>query len=120
MDEAKALQMMHAKQRFFRKMSLIIFSAIIAFASVAFVVFPKEIPGLLMQMMMILVMGSVFGLVFLDRVSFILNKKTYKKDILHDYLFTHSQPEDIRRDIELVQELIVSRRQAAQEMKRGR
>ena len=87
MDEVKALNAMHAKQRSLRLLCLISFSAIIAVASVAFVVFPKELPGLLMQVMMVVVMGSVFGLVFLDRVSFTINKKMYKKDILHDYLF---------------------------------
>ena len=120
MDEVKALSTMHAKQRSLRKVCLISFSLIIAVASVAFVVFPKELPGMLMQLMMVIVMGAVFGLVFLDRVSFMINKKMYKKDILHDYLFTHSHPEDIRRDIDLVQELIVSRREAAQELRRGR
>lgn len=117
MDEVSALKAIHSKQRKLRRICLAVFSLIVAFATVLFVVFPKEIPGVLMQMMMVLVMGAVFGLVFLDRVSFVLNKKMYKKDILHDYLFTHSQPEDIRRDIDLVQELIVSRREAAQEMK---
>jgi len=117
MDEVSALKAMHRKQRKLRRLCLAVFIAIIAVASVLFVVFPKDIPGVLMQLMMVVVMGAVFGLVFLDRVSFVLNKKMYKKDILHDYLFTHSHPEDIRRDIELVQELIVSRREAAQEMK---
>lgn len=119
MDEISALKAMHDKQRILRKLSLALFIVIIAFASVTFVVFPKDLPGVLMQLIMVLVMGAVFGLVFLDRVSFTINKKLYKKDILHDYLFMHSQPEDIHKDIELVQELIVSRRQAAQEMKRG-
>ncbi len=120
MDEASALKAIHSKQRKLRVMSLITFLVIIAVVTVVFVVFPKDIPGVLMQMIMVVVMGAVFGLVFLDRVSFTLNKKTYKKDILHDYLFTHSQPDDIRRDLDLVQELIVSRRKAAQEMKGGR
>lgn len=117
MDEVTALKAMHKKQRKLRIISLTVFSLIVSVASVLFVVFPKDLPGALTQLMMVVVMGSVFGLVFLDRVSFVLNRKMYKKDILHDYLFTHSQPEDIRRDIELVQELIVSRREAAQEMK---
>ena len=120
MDEVSALTAMHSKQRSYRIMSLILFVLTIVIASVAFIVFPKQLPGMLMQVLMVTVMGAVFGLVFLDRVSFMINKKTYKKDILHDYLFTHSHPEDIHRDMELVQELIVSRREAAQEMKRGR
>jgi len=119
MNEITALKAMHKKQRIYRKASIALFVVIIGVASVGFIVFPKVLPGMLMQMMMVLVMGAVFGLVFLDRVSFTLNKRIYKKDILHDYLFTHSKPEDIHKDIELVQELVVTRRQAAQEMKRG-
>jgi len=119
MDEISALKAMHAKQHTFRKVSFFVFIIIIGLASVGFVVFPKVIPGVIMQLMMVVVMGAVFGLVFLDRVSFVLNKKTYKKDILHNYLFTHSHPEDMRKDVELVQALIASRRQAAKEMRRG-
>jgi len=119
MDELSALKAMHKKQRSYRVMSLIAFIIIIIFSSVVFVVFPKVVPGMLMQVIMVTVMGAVFGLVFLDRVSFTINKKLYKKDILHDYLFTHSKPEDIHKDVELVQELVSTRRLAAQEMKRG-
>ncbi|MDH3327164.1 MAG: hypothetical protein OEM38_10660 [Gammaproteobacteria bacterium] len=119
MNEITALKAMHGRQRSLRKACLTVFVSVVFLASIVFVVFPKELPGVLMQIFMVIVMACVFGLVFLDRVSFTINKKLYKKDILHDYLFTHSIPEDIHKDIELVQELIVSRRQAAQETKRG-
>ena len=119
MDEKAALEAMHAKQSKIRKTSMMVLILIIALSSVVFVVFPKTLPGMLVQVIMIAAMASVFGLVFLDRVSFTINKKTYRKDILHDYLFTHSKPEDMHKDVELIQEQVVARRKAAQEQKRG-
>lgn len=102
-----------------RRISFVVSITFLAITSFLFVVFPKIIPGAIMQLMMLLVMGLVFALVFLDRVSFVINKKLYRKDILHDYLFTHSKPEDIHSDLELVQELVASRRQAALDFKRS-
>jgi len=118
MNENLAVSAMHKKQYQFRKLSIVIFIIIIILSSILFIVFPKALPGFLSQIVMLIVMGAVFGLVFLDRISFIINRKTYKKDILHDYLFTHSKPEDIHKDTDLVVELIANRRQAAQELKR--
>jgi len=119
-DEKSALVAIHKKQKDIRLTSTILFSIIVAVSSVLFIVYPKALPGVVMQIIMLFAMSSIFGLLFLDRVSYTINKKLYKKDILHDYLFKHSKPDDMHKEVELVQELVVTRRQAAKEMKRGR
>ena len=117
-DEIAALRVLHADQKKWRRISLATFLVTIAISSFIFIVTPKLLPGLLFQLVMVLSMGSVFGLVFLDRVSFILNKKFAKKDILNKYLLQNSKPEDMHQDVELILELIKDRRAANQEMKK--
>ena len=117
-NEIETLRTLHADQKKWRLVSLISFIVIIAISSFIFIVIPKSLPGLLFQVVMILSMGSVFGLVFLDRVSFILNKRFSKKDIVNKYLFQNSKPEDIHQDVELVLDLVKERRAANQEFKK--
>jgi len=116
-DELSALKTLHTDQKKWRIVSLVSFIFIIVVSSFIFIVIPKVLPGLLFQVVMILAMGSVFGLVFLDRVSFVLNKKFAKKDIVNKYLLQNSKPEDIHQDAELIFELVKNRRAANQEMK---
>jgi len=117
-DELAALKILHAEQKKWRRVSTISFIVIIAVSSFIFIVVPKAIPGLLFQIIMLLSMGSVFGLVFLDRVSFILNKKFAKKDIVNKYLLQNSKPEDMHQDVEFILELVRDRRAANQDLKK--
>jgi len=117
-DELAALRILHAEQKKWRRVSTISFILIIAVSSFIFIVIPKTIPGLLFQVIMILSMVSVFGLVFLDRVSFILNKKFAKKDIVNKYLLQNSKPEDMHQDVEFILELVRDRRAANQDLKK--
>lgn len=118
MNELALLKDMHESQRKWRKTSLFSFIATVLIASFILIVLGKEVSGILVQIVMILGMLSVAGLVFLDVVSFVLNKKFFKQDVIHEYLFKHSKAEDINEDVDIVMELINDRRAAAQSRKR--
>lgn len=118
MDELHAIKSMHNEQKRWRLASMLSFVAILVVSSFIFVVVPREFSGIFIQALMILSMISIVGLVFLDRVSFQLNKKFFKQDIMHEYLFKHSKPEDIHKDADIVVELIKDRRAASQEKKK--
>ena len=117
LDELVAIKAIHAEQKRKRLLCGVSFVTLIVIASLVLVAMPKVLPGLLYQLLMIISMACVFGLFFLDRISFMLTKKFYQKDILHKYLFEHSRPDDIHKDPELVVDLISRRRKAAQEKK---
>ena len=57
-------------------------------------------------------------MVFLDRISYQLNKKFFKQDVLHEYLLKHSKPEDVHKDADIIVELIKDRRVVSQGKKR--
>lgn len=119
MNELDVLKKMHVSQRQWRMASLLSFIAIIAISSFILVVLARDISGVFVQIIMILSMISVAGVVFLDVVSFVLNKKFFKQDIVHAYLFKHSKSSDFKEDADIIIELIKDRRAAAQEQKRG-
>lgn len=118
MDELSAIKSMHKEQKRWRIASLLSFITMIVVSSFVFIVLSREVSGVFVQVLMILSMLSIVGLVFLDRVSFQLNKKFFKQDIFLQYLFKHSKPEDIHKDADIVVELIKDRRAAEQEKKR--
>ena len=117
MDELKVLTSIHKEQKRWRLVSLLSFIAIVIASSFVFIVLSREVSGILVQVLMILSMFSIIGLVFLDRVSFQLNKKFYKKDTMCEYLFKHSKPEDMHEDTDIIVELVKDRRAAAQKKK---
>ena len=117
MDELKALQAIHKEQKRWRLVSLLSFVVIIAASSFVFIVLSREVSGILIQVLMILSMLSIIGLVFLDRVSFQLNKKFFKQNIMCEYLFKHSKPEDMHEDADIIIELVKDRRSASQNKK---
>ena len=108
---------MYQSQKRWRLISLLSFIIIIVASTVVFVVFPRSVSGYFVQFLMILSMLSIMGLVFLDRVSFQINKKFFKQDILVEYLFKHSKPEDMHKDPDIMVELIKTRRAAEQAKK---
>ena len=118
MDELDAIKSMHKEKRRWRLASMLSFIVILIVSSFIFVVIPREFSGIFIQVLMILSMLSIGGLVFLDRVSFQLNKKFFKQGIMHEYLFTHSKPEDIHKDADIVVELVRDRRAATQKKKK--
>jgi len=118
MDELSAIKSMHKEQKRWRLASMLSFVVILIVSTFIFVVVPREFSGIFIQGLMILSMISIMGLVFLDRVSFQLNKKFFKQDIMHEYLFKHSKPEDIHKDADIVTELLKDRRAASQEKKK--
>ena len=109
---------MHKEQKRWRLYSLLSFVVILIISTFIFIVIPRVFSGIFIQMLMILSMLSIIGLVFLDRVSFQLNKKFFKQDMMHEYLFTHSKPEDIHKDADIVVELVKDRRAANQQKKK--
>lgn len=109
-DELQALETIHQAQKKWRRFFQISFIAIIIVSSVLFVVIPKSLPPMIMQLVMVLSMASVFGLFFLDRISHLINKKKFKQDIVHKYLFKHLKPDDVHKDSELVLEMVTERR----------
>ena len=117
MDELSALTSIHKKQKRWRLVSLLSFIAVVVASSFVFIVLSREVPGVLVQILMILCMFSIIGLVFLDRVSFQLNKKFYKKDIMCEYLFKHSKPEDMHEETDIIVELVKDRRAVSQKKK---
>ncbi|HFE39039.1 MAG TPA: hypothetical protein ENK06_11585 [Gammaproteobacteria bacterium] len=117
MDELELIKEMHESQRNWRRKVMLSFIAILIISTFTFVVVGRNVSGLLTQMLMILSMLSITGLVFLDFISFMLNKKFFRQDIMREYLFTHSKPEDIHKDSDVVVELIKDRRAAAQKKK---
>ena len=118
MDELNAIKSMHKEQKRWRLYSLLSFVVILVISTFIFVVIPRTFSGIFIQMLMILCMLSIIGLVFLDRVSFQLNKKFFKQNVMHEYLFTHSKPEDIHKDADIVVELVKDRRAANQQKKK--
>lgn len=118
MDELSALKAMHKDQKRWRMMSMLTFIVLIILSTIVFVVFPRAVSGIFIQFLMIVSMLAIIGLVFLDRVSFQLNKKFFKQDITHEYLFKHSKPEDVHKDADVIVELIKDRRAASQRKKR--
>ncbi len=117
LDELGALKTIRQGQRKWRRLLQILFLLIIALTSVLFVVFPQVLPSMLMQLIMLCSMASVFGLFFLDRLSFYLNRFMFKQDIVHKYLFQHLKPDDVHKDAELVMELVGKRRQDSKAMR---
>ena len=118
MDEISVIKEMHQSQKRWRRMAQLIFITIAVLFSVIFIVMGRNISGAVTQILMIISMLSIGGLVFLDVVSFLLNKKFFRKDILGEYLFKHSKPEDMHKAEDIVVELIKDRREACQEQKR--
>lgn len=116
-DELNAVQSIQQSQKKWRRSFQTIFVLIALLSPVMFVVFPKDVPGLLMQVVMLLSMVSVFGLFFLDRISHLLNKKYFKQEIVHKYIFQHLKPDDIHKDAELVVDLIGKRRKDGKAMR---
>ena len=116
-DELSALKTIRNTQSKWRRSLRLAFVITIIFSSILFVVFPKVLPGLVMQLVMLLSMGSVFGLFFLDRISHFLAKKYLKQDIIHKYLFQHLKPEDLHKDEDLVLELVAKRRDDSRQLK---
>jgi hypothetical protein len=117
-DDLASIKAMHNEQKRWRLLSLLTFIAVLIVSSFVFIVLPRDVSGLFVQVLMILSMLSIIGLVFLDRVSFQLNKKFFKQNVIHEYLFKHSKPEDIHKDADIVVELIKDRRAASQEKKK--
>ena len=120
MDELKSIIAIHKEQKRWRLMSLISFIIIIIASSFVFVIFSREVSGVLVQVLMILTMFSIMGLVFLDRVSYQLNKKFYKQNITSEYLFKHLKPEDMYTDSDILVELIKDRHVASMKKKFGK
>lgn len=117
MDELVVIKEMHKSQRQWRLATQLSFIAIVLISSFILVVLGREVSGILIQLVMLLSMVSIAGLVFLDFISFMLNKKFFKQDIIHEYLFKHAKHEDFNKDPEIVVELIKDRRAASQESK---
>jgi len=101
---------MQATQKMWRRTMQISFIAIIVITTSLFVAFPYLLPGALMQLIMLLSMGSLFSLFFLDRLSFMLSKRKFTQDVMHQYFFKNLKPDDVHRDAELVVELVSKRR----------
>lgn len=118
MDELTTLESIYKSQKRWKMISMLVFVVIIAISSVVFIVLSRAIPGIVIQVLMILCMFSIVGLVFLDRVSYQLNKKFFEKSVLHDNLFKHSKPEDMYTDADIMVELIKSRRASEKEKKK--
>lgn len=116
-DELSAVEAIKKKQKTYRQLFKVSFIVAIVFSSILFVVFPKLLPPILMQLIMLLSMGSVFGLFFLDRISYLLNKKFFKQDIVHKYIFQHLKPDDVHKDSDLVVDMINQRRKNSKEMR---
>ncbi len=115
MDELVVIKEMHKSQRQWRLATQLSFIAIVLISSFILVVLGREVSGVLIQLVMLLSMVSIAGLIFLDFISFMLNKKFFKQDIMHEYLFKHAKPEDFNKVPEIVVELIKDRRAACQE-----
>lgn len=118
MNELEAVQAIQGSQKKWRRLMKFSFIIVVVFATTLFVVSPKILPSTFMQMILLISMGSLFALFFLDRISFILVKQLFKKDILHKYLFQHLKPEDVHRDVELLVEMIGKRRRDTKEFRR--
>lgn len=118
MDELQAIKNIHAQQRRWKSKIRIIFLVTIVVASIILIVLPRTFSAIFFQFVMLLSMASIFGMFFLNFISFQVNKRFFKKDVLHDYLFKHSKSDDIEKDPELIEELIRDRRLAAQLQKR--
>jgi len=117
MDDLDALSDLHNSQKKWRLVSKLCFVFIVLISTLVFVIYPRDVSGFLIQILMILSMLSIIGLVFLDRVSYQLNKKFFKQDLLHEYLLKHSKPEDIHKDTDIIVELIKDRRSVSQKKK---
>lgn len=110
-SELEAMQDIQVAQKKWRHRMKILFLTIVVSSSVLFVVFPTVLPGMLMQLILLLSMVGLFGLFFLDRISHLLNKKYFEQDIVHKYFFQHLKPDDVHKDADLVVALISKRRQ---------
>lgn len=117
LDQLSAIKFLHESQRRWKRTCLIGFIVVIAINSSLFVIVPKDLSGLLYQFLLIVSMLAVFGLVFLDTISFFINKQLNKKDVFYKNLLQHSKADDIHKDIELIEKLIKDRRIASQEFK---
>ncbi len=109
-DELTALNNILTSQRKWRTRFGMVFIVIILTSTVFFVVFPKTLPPMLMQVVLLLTMASVFGLFFLNVISHLINKRQFQHDVVDKYLYQFLKADDVRRDSELVLELLSTRR----------
>lgn len=116
-DELSAIKELHIQQRRWRKRCFISLLSIVIILSVVFIMFAPMLHGLLMQLMMVISMFSIAGLIFLDWLSFQVNKRKFPKEIVHNYVLEHSKPEDIHQNSELVLSLVQERRKENKHLK---
>ncbi len=110
LDELSAIKELHTQQRRWRKTCFISLISIVIVASVVFIMFTPVLHSWLLQLMMVISMFSIAGLMFLDWLSFQVNKRKFPKEIIHNYVLEHSKPEDIHQSADLILNLVQERR----------
>jgi len=109
-DELSVIKELHTQQRRWRKRCFISLLSIVIILSIVFIMFAPMLHSWLMQLMMVISMFSIGGLMFLDWLSFQVNKRKFPKEIIHNYVLEHSKPEDIHQNAELTLDLVQERR----------
>jgi len=117
LDELSAIKELHTQQRRWRKTCFISLISIVILSSAVFIMFGPALHNLLLQLMMVISMFSIAGLIFLDWMSFQVNKRKFPKEIIHGYVLEHSKPEDIHQSAELILNLVQERRKENPNMK---
>lgn len=119
-DELSAIKELHAQQRRWRKKCFIGFISTVLVSSVVFILFTTMLHNYILQLVTVISMFAIFGLIFLDWFSFQINKKYFPKEMMHDYVLEHSNPEDIHNDAQLSLSLVHDRRQKSQRLKKNK